>query len=98
MYKVFLNRFQINLTSKAKFLDKTNTFLLVSIERGGLYFETGTPTVVATTYAAYGLFDAYEAIGEKKYLDAAIDSTNFVLKDLSRDYKFVVLGKAHAFE
>ena len=32
MYKVFLNRFQINLTSKAKFLDKTNTFLLVSIE------------------------------------------------------------------
>ena len=33
--------------------------------RGGLYFETGTPTVVATTYAAYGLFDAYEAIGEK---------------------------------
>ena len=33
MYKVFLNRFQINLTSKAKFLDKTNTFLLVSIEQ-----------------------------------------------------------------
>ena len=55
--------------------------------RGGLYFKTGTPTVVATTYAAYGLFDAYEAIGEKKYLDAAIDSTNFVLKDLSRDYR-----------
>ena len=33
MYKVFLNRFQINLTSKAKFLDKTNTFLLVSIDQ-----------------------------------------------------------------
>ena len=33
MYKVFLNRFQINLTSKAKVLDKTNTFLLVSIEQ-----------------------------------------------------------------
>ena len=33
MYKVFLNRFQINLTSNAKFLDKTNTFLLVSIEQ-----------------------------------------------------------------
>ena len=32
MYKVFLNRYQINLTSKAKVLDKTNTFLLVSIE------------------------------------------------------------------
>ena len=33
MYKVFLNRFQINLTSKTKVLDKTNTFLLVSIEQ-----------------------------------------------------------------
>ena len=33
MYKVFLNRFQINLTSKSKFLDKTNTFLLLSIEQ-----------------------------------------------------------------
>ena len=33
MYKVFLNRFQINLTSKTKILDKTNTFLLVSIEQ-----------------------------------------------------------------
>ena len=33
MYKVFLNRFQINLTSSAKVLDKTNTFLLVSIEQ-----------------------------------------------------------------
>ena len=33
MYKVFLNRFQINLTSKVKVLEKTNTFLLVSIEK-----------------------------------------------------------------
>ena len=33
MYKVFLNRFQINLTSKVKVLEKTNTFLLISIEQ-----------------------------------------------------------------
>ena len=33
MYKVFLNRFQINLTSNSEVLDKTNTFLLVSIEQ-----------------------------------------------------------------
>lgn len=33
MYKVFLNCFQINLTSKVKVLEKTNTFLLVSIEQ-----------------------------------------------------------------
>ena len=55
--------------------------------RGGLFFKANTPTVVATTYAAYGLFDAYEATGVKKYLDVALDSVNFVLKDLKRDYR-----------
>ena len=55
--------------------------------RGGLYFPSGTPTVVATTYAAYGLFDAYEATGERRFLDVALDSTKFVLFDLSRDYR-----------
>lgn len=56
--------------------------------RGGLFFPSGTPTVVATAYAAYGLFDAYEATGETKYLNIALDSVNFVLKDLSRDYRY----------
>lgn len=55
--------------------------------RGGLYFPSGTPTVVATTYASYGLFDAYEATGEQKFLDVALDSTKFVLHDLSRDFR-----------
>ena len=55
--------------------------------RGGLFFPSGTPTVVATTYAAYGLFDAYEATGNTRYLNVALDSVNFVLKDLSRDYR-----------
>ena len=55
--------------------------------RGGLFFPSGTPTVVATTYAAYGLFDAYEATRDSKYLNVALDSVNFVLKDLSRDYR-----------
>ena len=55
--------------------------------RGGLFFPSGTPTVVATTYAAFGLFDAYEATGEKRYLEAAITSAKFVLYDLSRDYR-----------
>ena len=55
--------------------------------RGGLFFPSGTPTVVATTYAAYGLFDAYEATGNTLYLNVALDAVNFVLKDLSRDYR-----------
>lgn len=55
--------------------------------RGGLFFPSGTPTVVATTYAAFGLFDAYEATGEKRYLETAISSAKFVLNDLSRDYR-----------
>ena len=55
--------------------------------RGGLFFPSGTPTVVATTYAAYGLFDAYEATGNNRYLNVALDAANFVLNDLSRDYR-----------
>ena len=55
--------------------------------RGGLFFTAGTPTVVATTYAAYGLFDAYEATRNIRYLNVALDAVNFVLKDLSRDYR-----------
>ena len=55
--------------------------------RGGLFFPSGTPTVVATTYAAYGLFDAYDATGNTRYLNVALDAVNFVLKDLSRDYR-----------
>ena len=55
--------------------------------RGGLFFPSGTPTVVATTYAAFGLFDAYEATGEKRYLKTALTSANFVLNDLRRDYR-----------
>ena len=55
--------------------------------RGGLFFPSGTPTVVATTYAAYGLFDAYEATGKTRYLNIALDAVNFVSQDLSRDYR-----------
>ena len=55
--------------------------------RGGLFFPAGTPTVVATTYAAYGLFDAYEATGKEEYLNIALDAVKFVTHDLNRDYR-----------
>ena len=55
--------------------------------RGGLFFPAGTPTVVATAYAAYGLFDAYEATGNRTYLEVALSSAEFITNDLSRTYR-----------
>jgi len=53
-----------------------------------------TPTVVATTYAACALLDAYAATSESRFLETACDAKNFILKDLNRtldeagDYAF----------
>lgn len=43
-----------------------------------------TPTVVATSFCADALFNAYEVTGNKKYLETALSSANFVMKDLNR--------------
>jgi len=45
-----------------------------------------TPTVVATSFIASALFDAYEVTGEILYLETAISSGDFILKDLNRTY------------
>lgn len=45
-----------------------------------------TPTIVATTFVANALIDAYESTKNRKYLDEAISSKNFLLKDLNRSY------------
>lgn len=55
--------------------------------RGGLFFPAKTPTVVATTYASYGLFDAFDATGNEEYLEHAIGSANFVTQNLNRSYR-----------
>ena len=47
-------------------------------------FPAHTPTVVATTFCASALFEAYEVTGNRLYLDTALSSANFVLKDLHR--------------
>lgn len=47
-------------------------------------FPAHTPTVVATTFCASALFEAYEVTGNRLYLDMALSSANFVLKDLHR--------------
>lgn len=45
-----------------------------------------TPTVVATTFAAEALLDAYQITYEQHYLNAAVSSADFILKDLQRTY------------
>ena len=45
-----------------------------------------TPTVVATSFVADALFNAYEVTKEKKWLEVALSSASFVLKDLNRTY------------
>lgn len=45
-----------------------------------------TPTIVATTFIACALLDAYEITGEERLLDTAKSSCDFILKDLNRTY------------
>ena len=47
-------------------------------------FPKYTPTVVATCFCATSLMDAYEVTGNKRYLDIALSSADFVVKDLHR--------------
>ena len=48
-------------------------------------FPAYCPTVVATSFCATALMDAYELTGNKEYLDVALDSANFILNDLHLD-------------
>lgn len=51
-------------------------------------FPKYTPTVVATCFCATALMDAYEVTRNKRYLDIALTSADFVIKDLHRtEYK-----------
>ncbi len=47
-------------------------------------FPKGTPTVVATHFAATALMAAYEALGNRQWLDVALSSADFVTGDLHR--------------
>jgi len=53
-------------------------------EAKAFYFPAGTPTVVASTFAANALIDAYEITGNDRYLTEGISTRDFVLKDLNR--------------
>lgn len=43
-----------------------------------------TPTIVATSFCADALFNAYEITGNKKYLEIALSSANFIVNDLNK--------------
>ncbi|MBL4575677.1 MAG: hypothetical protein JKY51_06215, partial [Opitutaceae bacterium] len=49
--------------------------------RGG-QIPPGTPTVVWTSLIAHAFLDAYEVIGEEKYLEAAKQSADFIINEL----------------
>lgn len=49
-------------------------------------FPKYIPTVVATSFCATSLMSAYEITGGRKYLETALSSSEFVLKDLHRYY------------
>src|SRR5690606_4510588 len=46
----------------------------------------GTPTVVATTFIASALLEAYRITKRLEYLNTAIDTQYFILKDINRTY------------
>lgn len=48
------------------------------------YLPPSTPTVVATSFVVEALLRAYEITKKTKYLDIALSSADFILKDLNR--------------
>lgn len=56
-------------------------------QSGAFFLPKGTPTVVATSFVSYALIDAYEITKNKIYLETALSSGDFVLKDLNRTQK-----------
>lgn len=51
------------------------------------FLPKGTPTVVATSFIASSLMDAYEITQNKTYLEVALSSAEFIMKDLNRTQK-----------
>jgi rhamnogalacturonyl hydrolase YesR len=55
-------------------------------ESRAFYQKKNTPTIVATSYVANALIDAFEVTSDEKYLNNAISAKDFILKDLKRTY------------
>lgn len=53
-------------------------------EAKAFYQPRFTPTVVASTFVANALIDAYELTGNKRFLEEGLSTKDFILKDLNR--------------
>ena len=51
------------------------------------FLPAGTPTVVASSFVARALMDAYDLCGETRYLEAALSCCDFMTKSLNRTEK-----------
>jgi hypothetical protein len=50
-----------------------------------IFIPKGTPSGVVTSTSAHAFLDAYELLGEQKYIDVANSCCSFILSDLNRD-------------
>ena len=48
------------------------------------FYKKGLPTIVNTTFIANGFLDLYDITEDKKYLDTAVSSCEFIINDLNR--------------
>jgi hypothetical protein len=55
-------------------------------ESRAFFLPAYTPTVVVSSFVANALLDCYEIISDKRLLDAARSTCDFILKDLNRSY------------
>ncbi len=55
-------------------------------ESRAFFQKKNTPTIVATTYVANALLDAYEVTGNENYRQQAFSAADFITKDLQRTY------------
>tara|TARA_B100000427_G_C15496978_1_gene590265 strand:- start:940 stop:1911 length:972 start_codon:yes stop_codon:yes gene_type:complete len=51
------------------------------------FLPRNTPTIVATSFCADALMNAYELTKDKKYLYESLDSANFIMNDLNKSEK-----------
>jgi hypothetical protein len=51
------------------------------------FMPNKTPTVVATSFVGYSMFDAYDITQDERYLDSALSCCDFIAQDLNRTQK-----------
>ena len=55
-------------------------------ESRAFFLPAYTPTIVVSSYVANALLDGYEVLSDKRLLNAARSTCDFILKDLNRSY------------